>query len=428
MARADLVPPPARSPSELLDVARTHLTRLRRRQRVQAGVVIGLTTAIAAVAIPTLLWSTTIDNAQEIAPIEQPERRRVDEPIPRSKSEVERSEEVRNAIDLPSSSSTRRGPAPAGAPGDIPRPAPGEERLVFASFRDHRDRSSIYSMATDGSGVARVTAGGLSDTAPAWSPDGSSIAFTSGAYRPADGAHDIFIASSDGSDVDQLTDTPEHEADVFWSPDGDRLVFSRLDQGIGRYSDLFILDIATGRTSRLTDTSQIDEWGATWSPDGDEIAFQRIDWHEDNYEQGIYAIRSDGSRTRRLTAGRDFEPSWSPSGGRIAFARYTNIGGVNTTPADASSIFVMDADGSDVVRVTTESAVVDRAPDWSPGSDEIVFTRDPDGSDSMHVTFEWATGRRTGPLSQICVTPVDGSQVRELTEPTNGDAFADWSG
>jgi Tol biopolymer transport system component len=418
-----MIPPPKRSIDELLDVGRSHVRTIRRRRMVQTGIAVGLAIALAAVAIPALFKATTIGDAQNIAPIQQPDRST--QPIDAKGDSSAPGRETGGSI----SAGDPQRRARTGAGGI--RLAPLPERVVFASFRDDSDGSSIYTMKPNGVDVRRLTTGAPSDTKPATSPDGARIAFTSGAYRPADGPHDIWIVQRDGSGLARFTKTPEHETDPAWSPTGDRLLVSRRGTASGATSDLYVIDVETKRTTRLTNTDQIDEWGATWSPDGTRVAFQRIDWHEDNYEYGIYTIKIDGTGLRRLTSGDDFEPAWSPDGKRIAFARRANAGGtapggINTTPADSASLYVMNADGSALRRVTNDSTVIDYAPDWSPDGDDLVFTRDPDGSEGAYATFEWATGQSGGPLSQICVVAADGSDLRALTDPMSGDAYANW--
>ena len=435
LPRDGVVPGPQRSIAELTQVGLRHVHRLRVRRRVQTAIAVGVTVALAATTIPLLLRSTSIGDIENIAPVEEPDRRPDDRSVRTRTGDSPRSQRVERGGPAGADPEGPGGPSMRGGSSSARVPYVPDERIAFASFRDDNNSAEIYTMQPDGDDVSRLTNDAASNSQPTWSPDGRQIAFTSGAYRPADGAHDVFIADADGGEIERLSSTSTHESDPAWSPDGLKLVFSRMATGAGQveYSDLYTVDLSTGETRRLTRTAQVDERGATWSPDGTKIAFQRIDWSQDNFEHGIYVIDADGSGLRRLTEEQDFTPSWSPDGRRIVFARRANLGGtapggVNTTPADSSSLFVINADGTSLRRVTNDSSVVDFAPDWSPDGDEIVFTRDPDGSQDAYATFEFATGTRGGPLASIYVVGADGSGIQELTEPTSGDVYADWYG
>ena len=91
-----------------------------------------------------------------------------------------------------------------------------------------------------------------------------------------------------------------------------------------------------------------------WSPDGTRIAFESF--REGNGD--IYVMNADGSGLTRLTSdpALDSSPSWSPDGTRIAFES-SREGNIN--------IYVIDADGSNLARLTDDPAV-DKDPVWSP--------------------------------------------------------------
>jgi TolB protein len=102
-------------------------------------------------------------------------------------------------------------------------------QVAFVSFeRDGNTGDDIYVMNADGSGVRRVTEGGGAD--PSFSPDGSRIVFIS--YRDVDvetGAFDseIYVASVDGSEVMRLTISDVDESSPAYSPDGTQIAFVR---------------------------------------------------------------------------------------------------------------------------------------------------------------------------------------------------------
>jgi Tol biopolymer transport system component len=98
------------------------------------------------------------------------------------------------------------------------------------------------------------------------SPSGDRIAFESS----VDGTPQIWVADPDGSHAEPVTAEPHQATDPDWSPDGRSIVYVGLRGSSGR--DLFLLDLVSGRTRRLTLTDE-DEWNPDWSPDGRRILY-----------------------------------------------------------------------------------------------------------------------------------------------------------
>jgi Tol biopolymer transport system component len=176
--------------------------------------------------------------------------------------------------------------------------------------------------------------------------------------------------NADGTDLRQLTSGPRVDLSPAWSPDGTRIAFSDLS------GSLFVVDVATSQVTSLTTyvftpKAQGPDDEPTWSPDGTKIAFSRND------EEGvpsIFVMDADGSKILRLTdpdPGADVAPDWSPDGTQVVFARTWN----QNHPSD---IYVVDVDGTGLRQLTTNSAT-DAAPAWSPDGTKIAFTSDRDG-------------------------------------------------
>ena len=100
-----------------------------------------------------------------------------------------------------------------------------------------------------------------------------------------------------------------------WSPDGRTLLYVSLTGSDASHTDLASIDVATGRTTRLTHAPGLDADPA-WSPDGRSIA-----WISDRSGRvAVWSMRRDGTHPRRLSSGpNDAQPAWSPDGRRIAF-------------------------------------------------------------------------------------------------------------
>jgi TolB protein len=263
-------------------------------------------------------------------------------------------------------------------------------------FNEAQTKSAIFTMNADGSNVQRVTHAPrhTRDDQPDWAPDGKRLTFT---RNPLDGPAWIDVMNSDGSGLLQVTPRCTRKpapnrvprgcvdaSEVSFTPDGQHVTFAR----------------ATGRIRQ----------------------FPRFDYDQIEHS-AVTIIGVDGSGEREiLRLGRyagDVEyPQMSPDGHMIVFERQNSPLG---KPRLGHALFVMNADGSGVHRVTPWRLHGGDNPDWAPDSSRILFRSKveiddersqyyrvrPDGTGLTQLTHFPFTHRR---LFSATFSP-DGSQI-----------------
>jgi hypothetical protein len=250
-------------------------------------------------------------------------------------------------------------PAHAAFPG-------ANGKIAFAAYRDAT--YEIYTMKADGSNQTRLTSNTAFDFDPAWSPDGTKIAFVTD--RDGGRPYEIYTMNADGTNQTRLTNNTVSDENPAWSPDGTKIAFGSTASADGSY-EIYTMNADGSNQTRLTN-NVANDLSPAWSPNGTKIAFNTN--RDGSYE--IYTMNADGTNPTRLTnnTGDDVAPAWSPDGTKIAFNTTTSQNG--DRPYE---IYTMNADGSNQTRLTNNGAV-DEDPAWSPDGTKIAFAthRDPD--------------------------------------------------
>lgn len=253
---------------------------------------------------------------------------------------------------------------PPAAYGAGSRLAGELEGQILFSGHDEPSSGDVYKMDADGSNVTRVRSASTWDKEPAWSPDGSRIAFST---LPPTGNWSIHTMDNDGSDVVRVTKDPGFDFSPAWSPDGTQIAFVR---GNG---SLHVVNTDGSGDRQLDSSSYAFYSGPEWSPDGTKIVFVKSDREKSHRicaDGELHMVSPDGSDLVRLTDddAYDFAPAWSPDGSRIAFMR-------SNRSDYAWDIYVMNSDGSDLRRLT-DFPGYDGNPAWSPDGTLIAFSSD----------------------------------------------------
>ncbi len=284
-----------------------------------------------------------------------------------------------------------------GVPGRGPAapatssPAAGPNLIAFTNLAE--GDPEIFVIAPDGSGQTRLTEDPAGDVHPAWSPDGTRIAFTS----DRGGAEAIHVMNADGSDPRPLVDVADPDSGdtqdwAAWSPDGERIAFV---EGGGIFT---VAADGSDRQTVLEDDAFYRE--LDWSPDGDTLAYasNKIDG---DYE--VFAVDVASGEETRLTTleGFDGNVAWSPDGETIGFS---------TNDDELQPIALMNADGSNQRALISGSIAIVGGCTFSPDGSRVAFVSSETGD------------------SQLWTIAVDGSGKEQVTEDADLAEFdPQWS-
>jgi Tol biopolymer transport system component/serine/threonine protein kinase len=209
---------------------------------------------------------------------------------------------------------------------DLPAPVAtalggGTGQIAFASTRSGIPQ--LYLVNADGTDLTQLTIMEKGACQPSWSPDGSQLVFISPCLGRADFTETIYNESSlysinaDGTGLKQLTPAPGSDFEPAWSPDGTRIAFTSVRGG---FRQIYSVDVASLEVTLLTNTtSAIESSQPSWSPDGTKITYmvKRVGAFQ------IWSMNENGQEAVQLThSGQDvwdYLPNWSPDGRTVFF-------------------------------------------------------------------------------------------------------------
>jgi Tol biopolymer transport system component len=218
-------------------------------------------------------------------------------------------------------------------------------------------------------------------SAPMWSPDGSNIAFLKYVFEPDSPypkRYNFHLINADGTDM--RDPTPDEDDDSFWnswSPDSREIAYL-----CGRENYFCIVNADATNLRKIEVKANGDIYALAWSPDGSLIA--SLLYYEDPRHYELCIMNSDGSNPRLLwdTETQLSNLVWSPDNTRFALEgkdtdRDKNENSPNT------DIYVVNADGSNLLNLTNTEESYDISPTWSPNSSQIAYFSD--GGRSLYI-------------------------------------------
>jgi Tol biopolymer transport system component len=279
--------------------------------------------------------------------------------------------------------------APTAATTPVPSPAPvavlpGEPWIAYGWPRVGGDgKWAIFLTRPDGSDGHEIAADVPGEhRRPAWSPDGSKLAFVVQDSDHPDGS--IWTVNADGSGAALLsaagTECPVGLFHPAWSPDGTKLAVVCYPGG--DREAIAVMDLATMSIRRLATYTPPDHLDnpPTWSPDGRTIAFDILHWDPTGqFVDGsvIATIPVVGGEIHRLTSPDTFmsHPDWSPDGTELVMNSY-DLGNIQSTP-NPSNLYAIKPDGTGLRQLThssTDGHMRIGTPRWDPSGSRIVVS------------------------------------------------------
>jgi Tol biopolymer transport system component len=255
-------------------------------------------------------------------------------------------------------------------------------RIAFASVRD--GDSEIYTIKPDGSDLQQLTFNDSYDSFPAWSPDGTRIAYY------CDG--NLCIMSASGADRIRIENTLGAREPA-WSPDGSKLAFEK--------DDIFVLNLEDLTLFNVTNTPEEIDMNPVWSPNGNRIAYTSSGDNfvpmtvEGNPVMDLYAIDADGTNRSKV------------SNGGLGFGSLnwmTNDQFIYVKVAFPHAGIYSYSLSNDHELLLTDTSIFSGAPDVSPDEHQIVFVQG----------------------SQLAIMDIDGTNLTVITNTDENKFDPHW--
>jgi Tol biopolymer transport system component len=262
--------------------------------------------------------------------------------------------------------------------------------------------------------IVQLTNARSFDGLPSLSPDGESVAYRSDAA----GNGDILLSRIDGWKTVNLTaGSTDDETDPAFSPDGSLIAFGSPQSGIA------VISTDGGTPRRLTREGS----NPAWTPDGRSIVFVMEVTTPNDLRSGIgegWKVDVSSGAAHRLTGGDFHQPAVSPSGARIAYSgRTVDPRNRRRVTSARPHIWTMPATGGEPVRLTNDAAA-ETSPMWSADGRFLYYVSERTGPSAI---WRLRIDERTGFTRGVPVmVPTPFTQPVHLTRSADGRRFA-WS-
>jgi len=234
----------------------------------------------------------------------------------------------------------------------------------------------------DGNNPATVYSSRDPIMSPAWSPDGSKLAYV--AFDVRRGRSSLRVQDLATGNIREVSSRSGINGAPTWSPDGNRLAMTLSFRG---NPDIYSYNLSSSQLTQLTNNGAIDT-EANWSPDGSSIVFTS----DRGGKPQVYRMRSDGSSVERLTFDGDSNQraSYSPDGDQLTMVQKSGSG---------FRIAVMDLQNNNI-RIVSDGPL-DDSPKFAPNGQAIIYAKQGRSNELATVSTDGETRTRLSQSGEV---------------------------